>query len=222
MTHAEIREILDRGEKALGIVFTDESKDRVQTMAQGLPHYAHLLGKHSVREAAAHQRLEIRIQDVLTAERTALAEVDQEAMTVYLKATQSARKDAIFQHVLLACAVAPKDELGFFRASAISRPLSVIRAGKEVEYSTFMRHLGEFVKKARGPILQRSGPQRSFKYRFLDPLLPPLVILKGIEKGLLNDEQLATLTADPSEYGPLFAHPPNPTARADSSSSSSS
>ncbi|MBX9735856.1 MAG: ATP-binding protein [Phycisphaerales bacterium] len=204
MNPSEIREILERGEKALGVVFSDDAKVRIQSMAQGLPHYAHLLGKHGVREATKSGRLDIRVEDIVVAERTALAEVDQAAMSIYLKATQSARKDAIFQHVLLACALAPKDELGFFRPAAIANPLSVIRGNKDVEFSTFMRHLAEFVKKTRGPILQRSGPQRNYKYRFLDPLLPPLAILKGLEKSLLTERQLTILTADPGDVGPLF------------------
>ncbi len=209
MSRNEIREILERGEKALGVKFSEDAKERIRTMAQGLPHYAHLLGKHGVREATRNSRLDIRVDDVIAAERTALAEVDQEAMTTYLKATQSARKDAIFEHVLLACALAQKDELGFFRPAAIARPLSVIRGNRDVEFSAFMRHLGEFVKKTRGPILQRAGPQRNFKYRFLDPLLPPLGILKGLEKGLLTEPQLATLNADPSDAGPLFGQSTN-------------
>lgn len=211
MRRSEIREVLEKAEKFLGIQFDEPSKDRIETMAQGLPHYAHLLGKHSVRMATAADRLIVTLADVVEAEKTAISEVDHETLSLYLKATQSARKDAKFEYVLLACALARKDELGFFRPAAIVSLLSMLR-NEQTDFGSFMRHLEGFIKRKRGPVLQRSGPQRAFKYRFLEPLLPPLVILKGLSHGLLTEAQLAELAEDPGASDALFGtsrHPPS-------------
>lgn len=70
-------------------------------------------------------------------------------LSAYEKATQSARRDNLFAQVLLACALAPKTELGYFSATGVRYPMSRLM-GKPYEIPAFARHLNEFVELHRG------------------------------------------------------------------------
>jgi hypothetical protein len=94
--------------------------------------------------------------------------------------------------VLLACALAPKNQLGYFTAGAIRDPLDVI-AGRRIEIPAFARHLKQFLEPERGAVLRREGEKRSYFYRFSDPIVQPYVILNGLAEGMLTDEQLFAL-----------------------------
>jgi hypothetical protein len=101
--------------------------------------------------------------------------------------------DAIlFSQVLLACALAPKNQLGFFTSGAIRDPLEII-AGRRIEIPAFSNHLSQFLEPEQGAVLQREGSSRRYFYRFTDPIFQPYVILSGLSRGLISDEQLRKL-----------------------------
>ena len=62
--------------------------------------------------------------------------------------------------------------------------------GKKYEIPSFVRHLNLFCDKARGPVLQKTGISRRFRYRFLNPLLQPFVIMQGMADGLVTEQEL--------------------------------
>jgi hypothetical protein len=86
----------------------------------------------------------------------------------------------------LACALAPKDEHGFFYAKDVTQPLRLITS-KKYDILAFARHLKLFYGQLRSPILERRGRQ----YRFVKPLMGPYVILRGLAEGLIKEEQLS-------------------------------
>jgi hypothetical protein len=95
----------------------------------------------------------------------------------------------LFSQVLLACALAPKNRLGFFTSGAIRDPLETI-AGRRIEIPAFSNHLSQFLEAERGAVLQREGTSRRYFYRFSDPIFQPYVVLNGLSEGLITDEQL--------------------------------
>jgi hypothetical protein len=107
----------------------------------------------------------------------------------YQRATRSARRDALFTQVLLACALAPKNQLGFFTSGAIRDPLQVI-AGRRIEIPAFSNHLSQFLEPERGAVLQREGTPRRYFYRFSDPIFQPYVVLNGLSRGMISEDQL--------------------------------
>jgi len=156
------------------------------TLSEGLPHYTHLLGLHAGQRAVQDDRLEITSEDVRHAIPKA---VDRHTiLNAYQQATRSARKDALFSEVLLACALAPKNQLGFFTSGSIRAPLEVI-AGRRIEIPAFSNHLSQFLETERGSVLQREGSSRRYFYRFSDPIFQPYVILKGLSDRLITNEQ---------------------------------
>lgn len=195
MTLAELRDILRNAEEFLSVEFEAGASDRIVRMCQGLPHYTHLVGLHAVRHACSRLSPLIAMQDANGGFVTAVQHAHQSIRTAYSSATHSSHPDALYRQVLLACAIAAyaadEDRQGFFQAASVTQPLSMI-LGKDVQVSTFNKHLAEFCDDAnRGGILERRGQPRLYRYRFTNPLMPPYVIMSGISTGLVTDEQLA-------------------------------
>ena len=56
---------------------------------------------------------------------------------------------------------------------------------------SFATHLNDFCQPSKGPVLQKLGEKRKFRYRFINPLLQPLVIMKGIVDKLITEDMLS-------------------------------
>jgi Cdc6-like AAA superfamily ATPase len=206
MSRRELAEIITKGCKQAEIGAQPDAIDEITALSAGLPHYTHLLSLHSGQRAVQDDRDTVTLADVHASIRKA---VDRHTnLDDYLHAVRSARKDALFAQVLLACALAPKNDLGFFTSGAIRDPLEVI-AGKRIDIPAFSNHLSQFLETARGSVLQREGTSRRYFYRFSDPIFQPFVILRGLADGLITSEQRAMfeshdpeLEATPGEYEP--------------------
>lgn len=198
MKEKELVEILEKGAKVLGIAFDSGASSLIVRMSQGLPHYTHLIGLHSSREAINRLSRIVRVQDVHKSFNKAVKQAVQSIQEKYLRAIHSAHKDALYTEVILACAVASsaaKDALGYFHPSDIISPLNAILRRSNVIAATFQKHINEFCETERGPVLQRHGVARAYKYRFHDPLLPPYIFMNCLAEGVLDTTQLQQLTA---------------------------
>jgi hypothetical protein len=189
----ELREILDKGFDHIGITVTVGAMEKITGLSEGLPHFTHLLGGYASERVVADDRDEVTVGDVDAAiERVVRTHTVQSA---YQAATRSPRPDNLFQEVLLACALAPKDSLGFFTAGAIRDPLENV-VGRRLQIPAFARHLNEFLQPERGSVLYRTGAPRKYFYRFANPLMQPYVILAGLAEGRIRDDQVALFQAE--------------------------
>ena len=190
MSPRELREALQFGCQKAELTIQEAAAEEIAGLSEGLPHYTHLLGLHAGQRVIQDDRTEITLGDVKAAiPRTVSGHTIDDA---YQLATRSVHKDALFGHVLLACALAPKNQLGFFTAGSIRDPLEAV-AGRRLDIPAFSRHLSQFLESNRGAVLVREGvPQRYF-YRFADPIFQPYVILKGIADALLSEDQVRQL-----------------------------
>ena len=105
MNPTELNEILKKAESSLKVYFSEEAKRLTVHISQGLPHYIHLIGLHSVRVAAENLSRHINRDHIFEALKVATKRAEQSARDKHSKATHSAHKDALYLHVLLACAV---------------------------------------------------------------------------------------------------------------------
>jgi len=196
MNPKELNDILEKAEAALNVKFNSIAAARIVQISQGLPHYTHLVGQNSVRSACADRTRLISPEHVNTGCMKAVNHAHQSVRTGYQNATHSSHPDALYGQVLLACAIAAftaQDDQGYFQAVHVVQPLSTI-LGREVQISTFNKHLTEFSDdEKRGLVLERKGQQRSYRYRFRDPLMPPFVIMKGVSTGAVSEETLGRL-----------------------------
>ena len=122
MSRPEATEILTKSQGTTGVSFSPRAGELIVSLAQGFPHYTHLLGLHSVRLAADQGSWTVEEGHVRGALEKAIISSQQSLQRAYHSATTSPRKDNLFAEVLLACAVAGTDELGYFAASDLREP----------------------------------------------------------------------------------------------------
>lgn len=185
MSPPELNGIIDKGLSAAEMTIQNEAKEMICKLSQGLPHYTHLLALNASQRAATTERTEVTVEDVRTAIDTALAKAQQSIIGAYHKATSSPREN-LYPQVLLSCALASTDNLGYFASVDVRKPLSAIMK-KAYEIPAFSQHLNAFCEESRGHILQRTGTNRRFRFRFTNPLIQPYVIMDGIRRGLIDD-----------------------------------
>lgn len=192
MSPSEIESILETGGHRLGMTFHPDAMAKIAAISQGLPHYAHLIALQAVRVSMdAGDGAEVRVEHLDEAIARALDDAQQSLRSGYRKAVQSPRKDNIFTHVLLACALSNTDKFGFFRAGDVRAPLSRLM-GKPYEIPGFARHLNDFCEPHRGSVLRKYGAKHKSQYRFENPLMQPLVVMESllerrVERNLIEE-----------------------------------
>ena len=189
MDAAELQGIIDKGLQRVNMAVDDSIKWYIPAVSQGYPHYAHLLALDAARHAVRNGREVVRRDDIELTIGDAITRTEHSIQDVYLKAVYSANRTALYEQVLLACALADTDDLNFFSAQAVQGPLSHILGGNR-EIPAFARHLDAFCQEERGPTLIKEGQRRRYRYRFAVPLLRPYVLLQGISKGLISADIL--------------------------------
>lgn len=188
MSPPELGEIIDKGLKKAAMTIDEEAKRRIVRLSQGLPHYTHLLTQSAAQRAVQVNRVKVELTDVRVAIDTALTKAQQSTINAYHQATASPREN-MYKQVLLACALAAADEVGSFAAVDVREPLSKIM-GRRYEIPAFSQHLNAFSETSRGPVLQRMGSSRRFRFRFVNPLMQPFAIMDGIKKALITDSMI--------------------------------
>lgn len=191
MSDVELYEILDKALGQIGMTMDGDAKQRIARLSKGLPHYAHLLGQQGALAAIEAARRNIDKSDITSAIKLGLQNAQQSIISAYNTATTSPREN-LYKQVLLACALAKTDDLGFFSAAAVRDPMSKIMK-KRYDIPAFSQHLSAFCSDERGPILQQTGKKRSYRFRFINPLLQPFVIMRGIDSGLTDETALEDL-----------------------------
>ena len=201
MTVDERKDILDKRISRLGMTVEGDAKWKVVNLSKGLPTYVHALGKHAVFSALKSLRLTLTESDVDVAIDEVLKAAQQTLKDSYEEATRSNQARALFRHVLTACALAKVDDAGYFMPTAVKGPYSNI-LGRKIEIAHFQEALRDFAD-SRGNILERTGEQRSYRFRFANPAMQPYVIMRGVADGIIDEA--AKLALSSPEQGDLFS-----------------
>jgi hypothetical protein len=210
MAPDEIRDLIDRALAAVGMTIDPAARETIALLSQGFPHYAHLLGQESAFVAIDSGRRDIRPADVDLGIGRSLENTLHTTRSDYQKASEGQRKGTLFPQVLLACAVARSDALGYFSSSDVRAPLCAI-AGKDYKVPNFAQHLDKLSRDlARGPILEKLDLGFRLRYRFRNPMLRPFIVMKGLVEGTLKDHLLTHLQRTPAEVSVGQATRPSP------------
>jgi len=186
MSEDELTEIVDTGFTAADCTSTSRVMSRIVRSCHGFPHYAHLIAQYTglaaLNEAkqkgqAIDGTLEITEQHVVGGMDRAVQTADQTHREAYHRAVQGGDA-SLWVPVVVACALASADDRGFFNSRAVLQALQQIR-GQEVVQQTFAYHLGELIAEKRGPLLERTGPEKRYLYRFVDPFMRPYIIMRA-------------------------------------------
>ncbi len=192
MSEGELHEIMLKGLERLSMDIDGEALSHISLLSQGLPHYTHLLGLHSARAALDSGGKRIMVPHVEAAVQKAMTEAQQSIRNSYHRATTSPRKESLYRQVLLACALANTDELGYFPAAAVREPMSRIM-GRYYDIPNFSRHLNDFAEERRGFVLQKTGVKHRIRYRFTDPLMQPYIVMRGLAEELIDKAMMQEL-----------------------------
>src|SRR5262249_50184368 len=114
MSTAEVQQIIENGLARLNMKVTNAAVDELTSLSQGLPYITNLLALHSSRPALAEQTKTIPPTHVEAGIRKALDQWQQSIKSAYYAATKSQQPGHIYKEVLLACALAEIDDLGYF------------------------------------------------------------------------------------------------------------
>lgn len=195
MSDWERKELLDKTLSALSMSCTERAQMHIAELSQGLPQYIHLIGLESAVDALGKQCMEFNLDNVRCGIPKALggSHVKHTLRDAYHNATRSAQTSAWFRHVLLSCALAKADEMGFFTPTSVKAPLRAIMNRDDIEVANFNQHLVKFTTEDRSEILERKGSVRNWRYRFRNPMIQPYVILRGLDDGLITEEQVAQM-----------------------------
>ena len=139
----------------------------------------------SGRVAIDAHRTHVEMGDVNRAVDNLMRDTHQSIIRRFDTAIASPRRQNYYLHVLLACALAPTDHLGRFRAVEVREPYSSIR-GADHDIPSYSRHLHVLSSEERGAVLQKYGEAHNFRFRFSDPMMQPFVIMQGLRKGLIG------------------------------------
>ena len=187
MSDKERSEIIDKGLQKLKMSIKHDAQNYITKISQGLPHYIHSITLNAVREAIDKKTKEICLEHIERAIEKNVEGAEQSIKTLYHKAVSSSKKNNIFKEVLLACALATTDNLGYFAAVDVRDPLTKIM-GEPYAIPSFASHLKRFCELSRGTILQQFGVSHRRRYRFYNPLMQPFIAMKGLKDGLINKE----------------------------------
>ncbi len=184
MEAGELHQIMSERFPRMGIRLEDGVADKIVKLSQGLPGYVHLISQLCLRSAINRRSTTITERDLRYALSKAVEKADQRTRQDYYKAVNSSRPDSKYEEVLIACALAESNELGWFYAGSVKEPYSRIR-GRQMDIPNFSTNLANLCSDERGPALIKSGIPKRYQYRFANPLLQPLAIMVGVEKELI-------------------------------------
>jgi hypothetical protein len=184
MSSTELREIVEGGfgaffdRSGIRIALEPTVVSAIVRMSQGFPYYTHLLAGSIGEQALLHGKFEVNTDDVFDALFSAIDQATHGIRVSYTDACTSSMKTASFDLTLLACALTPGNQLGYFAPIDIVPVLTEL-SGRTRKTDSFIAHLKRFA----GPpswILETRGQGRSTRYRFSDPLMRPFVLMLGI------------------------------------------
>jgi hypothetical protein len=178
MSREELAEIATGGLESARMTIAKTSVSRITALSQGLPHYTHLLTQLAAQAALAERRADIAMRHVDAAVARAIERATQSVTEAYYRATAGDGHGR--RRVLLACALATEDDFGYFSAADLDAPLGKIQGeGGSLE--------DDLVELARTEaVLQRRSDAGADRYRFVNPLLQPYVVMRGLSEGLVK------------------------------------
>ena len=181
MSDGELNGIVSNGLSRLQMEMEQKLVDQVIGLSQGLPHYTHLLCLEAALYAIQGKRRQITRIDLDHAIKEAVEKTQETTLRSYYDATSRGR---LYPTILLGCAHAKKDVRGFFSPAEVGRALVKLTNEPHFEeLARFTRHLREFATSKKGSVLQEEGEKGRYRYRFVDPMMPPFILLNDLSTG---------------------------------------
>ncbi len=203
MSRSELEAIVSKSLGQTGMMIDDEAQHEVSRIAKGLPHYAHLLGLHASTTAANEGYMCVKQSHVSAAVAIAIEAAQVSVQQAYRKATSTGRKNALFTQTLTACALAETDEFGYFAPYDVRLPLTCILK-RPAKIENFSRHLHTFSQAESGPVLKKIDFRGHPRFRFVNALMQPFALMKGLADRVFTEADLKATKVDEHGQKRLF------------------
>jgi len=202
MFESELLSIIETGFGQAKMEIDYEARREIAALSQGLPHNAHELGLLTGYASLDSGSLKAGKNDVETAIRQAVGDAQQTIVSSYCDAVASPHVN-IYKEILLAAALARTNDLGYFTAGDLRKPLAAI-LHREYGIDAYMRHLNSFCEDSRGRILERRGERRRYRFRFSETIMEPYVIMRGVAEGLISKEEVSEFESSNARSDPFL------------------
>jgi Cdc6-like AAA superfamily ATPase len=183
MSDAELEQIVAERYPVIGISASARITELLIDLSQGMPGFVHLAAREAAISAINRRSRNVEDFDYKNAINESVRRAQESIITAYKKAVYSP-KDNMYDKVLLACALAKRDEQGKFSATDIREQLKKLLK-RDISISGFTRHIAAFCDQDRGAVLRKSGKPKRFQYQFIDAPLQPYVVMVGRKNGLI-------------------------------------
>jgi hypothetical protein len=203
MNPNELKEIVEKRLADLGMKIRPDALAYIVALSRGLPHYTHLFGQQSAKKCLEERALTVDIKHVEAALPACIGETAQTIREQYHKATISPRKGNIYKEVLFAASLSQVDDLGYFAPADLRKSLAELLKKSDAPVSLYGQHLKNLCEGDRGKILEQIGSERKYRYRFVEPMMQPFILMQGRRAGLITREQVSELAA--THYEPKFS-----------------
>jgi hypothetical protein len=179
MSDEEISTIVNVGLRKLRIEAEGGVIDQIPALANGYPHYAHLLGLCAAKACIANGTAVLTHNIFEIGCNFAISDAIEKYRDMYARATMTTQPSR-YPIILCACGYARCDVRGVFRAT------DVVEAVKDVfnldlTVQAVVPGLGEFLSASRGRVLEPMPVGSRQCYRFTDPMMRPFLRLKARE-----------------------------------------
>jgi hypothetical protein len=174
----------------LGMTIEPIVQSTIIYLSRGLPYYIHQLGRYSIIKAIEADVDHITIEHMYSGFKESLDGSKQAMKSVYYEATLTNQTKSTHRQLLAACALAGTDHHGYFTASSLVGPMSKI-VGHKCNVSGFNDKLADFCDRDRGQILQRQGKERTWRYRFRNPLMGTFVLLTSMDAKIITIDNIS-------------------------------
>lgn len=194
MSVEELQEILKRALAHAEMTAELEAAQVICQISAGLPHYVHLMGLQAGLSAVGFESTVVTVDHVLNTLDLCVKRAQEHVSRLYHAATHSTRPNN-FKQVLLAAALTPTDEQGYFAPGDLRAPMSAI-LGQTAKISQVSDQLIQFAADERGPVLHKTGVTNRPRYRIDEPLLIPYVAMRGVAESLITPDLLRKLLSE--------------------------
>lgn len=186
MSVEELRALIVNGMQSNDMSIDGNAVNYICQITQGLPSYGHLLARESAYVAIDSHRKNVTKEDAINGLKNSVDLVPAALVTNWEEATASPKPNSMLKQVLLACALAPKNELGFFTPADIRDPIREV-TGKDYEIPGYGYSLHLLTEDKRACILEKRGASHRWRYRFRNPLMESYAIMYGLKNGLIAE-----------------------------------
>jgi hypothetical protein len=177
MCDEDAARVIVRGVSSVGVKFSDEVIEAIVRLSQGVPSALQWLCLLVIRHATQRYASEVEIQDLAEVITAATGKIDARLSAMYDQVCGPARES--WAHDVLFLAVqTPADQNGVFSTDAMSQ-ISQEAIGKPILELPLHSALSRFTSEEGEPILEKVWTASGTCYRFANPSMRTIVMLKN-------------------------------------------